>query len=204
MIQIEVSYMLEEHPNIELYIDAGSPTQNSALEQMLAALPLDLLVKKTLQSAGVQQAVMLTLLVTHDEAMREMNSQYRQQNKTTDVLSFPLLEQPLVDAPADQLWKAASADEYEGAAASPPPAKSRPAFVTPPELLLNLGDIVISWPSVEQQAAAARHEPSYELLYLLAHGLLHLIGYDDVSEAGFEAMVSLQQSVLGELGQEAG
>jgi probable rRNA maturation factor len=197
--------MQEEHPQIELYINAGGDARNAALEKRLAALPLDQLVKRTLQIAGIQQEVMLTLLITDDEAMREMNSQYRQQNKATDVLSFPLLEKPLVDAPAEHLWVSARGQagvegEKEVNAADD---KSRPAFVTPSELLMNLGDIIISWPTVERQAGEAGHSPDYELLYLLAHGVLHLVGYDDASEAGYQAMVSLQQRVLEALGQKA-
>jgi probable rRNA maturation factor len=183
--------MQEEHPQIELYIDAGGAAQDSAIEQVLAALPLDPVVKRTLQTAGIQQPVMLTLLITNDAAIREMNNQYRQHNEATDVLSFPLLEQPLVDAPTELLWMNAA------------PAKSSPAFVVYPELLMNLGDIVISWPTVERQAVAAGHSSSYELLYLLAHGVLHLVGYNDTSEAGYQAMVSMQQSVLEALGQKA-
>ncbi len=188
--------MQKEHPQIELYIDAGSDAQNAALEQRLAALPLDPLVLKTLEVTGIQQAVMLTLLITSDEAIRDMNNQYRKQNIATDVLSFPLLEQPLVAAPAEQLWMPAEGEEA-GA------EKSRPAFVTPPELLMNLGDIIISWPSVERQAAQAGHSSNYELLYLLVHGILHLVGYDDAGESGYQAMVSLQQGVLEALGQKA-
>jgi probable rRNA maturation factor len=197
-------YMQEEHPQIELYIDAGSDAQNSAIEQVLAELPVDLVVKRTLQAAGVQQAVMLTLLITNDEAIREMNNQYRQQNKATDVLSFPLLEQPLVDAPPEQLWTDAGAGEVgAGGEANVAPESNRPVFVTPAELLMNLGDIIVSWPTVKRQAAEAGHSSSYELLYLLAHGVLHLVGYDDASEAGYQAMVSIQQSVLEALGQKA-
>ena len=128
-----------------------------------------------------------------------MNKQYRQQDKATDVLSFPLLEQPLVNAPAEQLWMPAESEE--GAAAGQ--EKSAPAFVTPAELLTNLGDIVISWPTVERQAKEAGHSSGYELLYLVAHGVLHLVGYDDQSEAGYHAMVAIQQTVLEAVGQKA-
>ncbi|MFL5692948.1 MAG: rRNA maturation RNase YbeY, partial [Ktedonobacteraceae bacterium] len=138
--------MQEEHPQIELYIDVGNKAQNSAIEQMLAELPLDQVVKKTLQTAGIQQPIMLTLLITNDDSIRDMNKQYRQQDKATDVLSFPLLEQPLVNAPIEQLWTPAESEE--GAATGQ--EKGTPAFVTPPELLTNLGDIVISWPTVER------------------------------------------------------
>lgn len=191
--------MQEEHPQIELYIDAGNKAQNSAIEQMLAELPLDQVIKKTLQTAGVQQPIMLTLLITNDDSIRDMNKQYRQQDKATDVLSFPLLEQPLVNAPAEQLWMPTESEE--GAAAGQ--EKSVPAFVTPAELLTNLGDIVISWPTVERQAKEAGHSSGYELLYLVAHGVLHLVGYDDQSEAGYQAMVAIQHTVLEAVGQKA-
>jgi probable rRNA maturation factor len=191
--------MQEEHPQIELYIDAGNKAQNSAIEQMLAELPLDQVVKKTLRTAGIQQPIMLTLLITNDDSIRDMNKQYRQQDKATDVLSFPLLERPLVAAPAEQLWTPAESEE--GAAAGQ--EKGAPAFVTPSELLMNLGDIVISWPTVERQAKEAGHNSSYELLYLVAHGVLHLVGYDDQSEAGYQAMVAMQHTVLEAVGQKA-
>jgi len=52
---------------------------------------------------------------------------------------------------------------------------------------------------VLRQAAQAGHDPVYELLYLLSHGTLHLVGYDDQTEAGYEAMVRLQETVLQEI-----
>ena len=66
-----------------------------------------------------------------------------------------------------------------------------------------LGDIVISWPTVQRQAREAGHDAIYELLYLTAHGTLHLIGYDDSSEAGYAAMVQIQERVLQIMGQKA-
>ncbi len=187
--------MHTDHPQIELYITVGSDEQNTAIEHMLNTLNVDLVVQRTLQMADVTQPVMLTLLITDDDAIRDMNKQYRNQNKPTDVLSFPLLDKPLVNAPADQLWLP---QEGKGQTTTP-----EPTFVTPPELVTNLGDIVISWPTVVRQASEADHSPSYELLYLIAHGVLHLVGYDDQSEAGYQAMVQMQQAVLQEPGQKA-
>jgi probable rRNA maturation factor len=192
--------MNEQHPEIELYVNAGTDEDNTAIQQLLDALELDLVVHNTLLAAGVRQAVMLTLLITDDEGIRDLNNQYRQQNKPTDVLSFPLLEQPLVDAPAEQLWTA----NGEGAGGSQEANEvSRPAFVTPAELITNLGDIVVSWPMVLRQAATAGHSAEYELLYLIAHGVLHLVGYDDQSEAGYNKMVAIQQTVLQSAGMKA-
>ncbi|HJT58509.1 MAG TPA: rRNA maturation RNase YbeY, partial [Ktedonobacteraceae bacterium] len=144
------------------------------------------------------QPALVTLVVTNDAMIQDLNKRYRQQDKPTDVLSFPLLEKPMVHAPADQLWAFA-----EDAGEASEARNNIPEFVTPAELLLNLGDIAISWPTVVRQAAEVGHTAIYELLYLLAHGVLHLVGYDDVTEAGYRAMVNIQRAVLEAMGWKA-
>ena len=191
--------MQDQYPQIELSINTGNDKQNAAIEHVLDSCGVELVVKNTLQAAGVTEPAILTLLITSDDALRDLNRQYRQQDKATDVLSFPLLDKPLVNAPADQLWMTPEGEEEDRAAQE----GSRPVFMTPPELPTNLGDIVISWPTVLRQASEAGHSPTYELLYLISHGVLHLIGYDDQSEAGYSAMVNIQQSVLEAMGQKA-
>lgn len=181
---------MHEHPQIELYVSVGNDTENAVVERELENVDLDAVVMKTLHTVGIEQAIMLTLLITDDAGIQEMNKQYRTQDKPTDVLSFPLLDKPLVQAPAEQLW-----EPQEGAE-----SEQTPAFVNPPGTVTNLGDIVMSWPTLVQQAKEAGHSPLYELLYLLAHGVLHLVGYDDYNEAGYQAMVHIQQSVLQSIG----
>jgi len=61
---------------------------------------------------------------------------------------------------------------------------------------LHLGDIAISRDAVVRQAAAAGHSVAWECAYLFAHGLLHLMGYDDSTDAGYRAMVAHQEAVL--------
>ena len=191
--------MQDQYSQIELSINTGNDEQNAAIEHVLDSCGVDLAVKNTLQVAGVTEPAILTLLITSDDAIRDLNRQYRQQDKATDVLSFPLFDKPLVNAPADQLWMTPEGEEEDQAAHE----GSRPVFMTPPELPTNLGDIVISWPTVLRQASEAGHSPTYELLYLISHGVLHLVGYDDQSEAGYSAMVNIQQSVLEAMGQKA-
>ena len=191
--------MQEQYPQIELSINTGNDKQNAAIEHVLDSCGVELVVKNTLQAAGVTEPAILTLLITSDDAIRDLNRQYRQQDKATDVLSFPLLDKPLVNAPADQLWMTPEGEEEDRTAHE----GNRPVFMTPPELPTNLGDIVISWPTVLRQASEADHSPTYELLYLISHGVLHLIGYDDQSEAGYSTMVNIQQSVLEAMGQKA-
>src|SRR5947209_20577922 len=190
--------MQDQYPQIELSVNTGNNEQNTAIEHLFDSYVVELVVKNTLQAAGITEPVTLTLLITSDDAIRNLNRQYRQQDNATDVLSFPLQDKPLVNAPADQLWMAPESEEEDQAIQE----RNRPAFMAPPELPTNLGDIVISWPTVLRQASEAAHSSTYELLYLISHGVLHLIGYDDQSEAGYSAMVNIQQSVLEAMGQK--
>ncbi len=191
--------MEEIDPQLEFYVDTNNERWDASIQQMFSPVEPNAVVKCTLQKTGITQPVMLTLLITDDSTIQDMNKQYREQNKPTDVLSFPLLEQPLVKAPADQLWAPSTEDEGERRTIE----EKTPAFVTPPDMITNLGDIVISWPTLIRQATEAGHTTRYELFFLLAHGVLHLIGYDDQNEAGYQAMVSIQQSVLEAVGQKA-
>jgi|ERR1051326_1306656 probable rRNA maturation factor len=184
---------MEELSVIELYISTGNDQENTTVERMLSSVNLDDIVLHTLRTVGITQQVMLTLLITDNDGIRDMNKQYRNISKATDVLSFPLSEKPLVEAPEDQLWEPQESDGGAGAS----------AFVSPPGDVLNLGDIVMSWPTLVQQAQDAGHSSLYELLYLLCHGVLHLVGYDDQTESGYQAMVSLQERILREIGQKA-
>ncbi len=188
---------MSEHSQIELYVTVGNDQQNASIEALLSSAPVDAVVAQTLQAVHVTQPVMLTLLITNDEGIRDMNKQYREQDKPTDVLSFPLLDVPLAQAPPEQLWMP---PEDQDVAPTKPQV---PAFVTPPDAITNLGDVIMSWPTLAQQATDAGHTPVYELLYLLSHGVLHLVGYDDQSEAGYQAMVGIQQAVLRAVGQKA-
>ena len=184
---------MQDHPLIDLYVTVGNNRENSQIEQILSSVNLDDIVLHTLEEAGIHQPIVLTLLITDDSGIRDMNKQYREQDKPTDVLSFPLLEKPLVEAPADQLWTPQPTEE----------GQQTPDFVTPPGMVMNLGDIIMSWPTIVRQAAEAGHDPLVELLYLLSHGVLHLVGYDDHTEAGYQAMIHIQHSVLHKLGYKA-
>jgi probable rRNA maturation factor len=191
--------MPDNQIHLDCTINLNDAESDAALQRILASGLLEQTVSRTLQAVSVSQAVTLSLVITDDSEMQALNRQYRRQDKTTDVLSFPLLDEPLVDAPADQLWQSGEdfleegeANEDEGHIDN----GSRPAFITPADMPTSLGDIVISWPTVRRQAEQAGHPAAYELLYLLSHGTLHLVGYDDQTEEGYRAMVRLQESIM--------
>lgn len=184
--------MQEHDVQLDCYVNLEGVEDDAALQHILSSQLVEHVVRQTLLTVGLLQPVTISLVITDDAEIQSLNLQYRHQNKPTDVLSFPLLDAPLVQAPADELWQA---DEDS---ADVTPFQSAP-FVTPPEMATNLGDIMISWPTVQRQAREAHHSPVYELLYLLAHGVLHLVGYDDQTEAGYRAMVRLQEAVLQDI-----
>jgi len=107
------------------------------------------------------------LRLADDLAIQQLNHQYRQQNKPTDVLSFAALEANL-------------------------PQHKEVAMSTP----LYLGDIVISIDTAQRQAQERGHSLSTELPWLAAHGLLHLLGWDHPDEATLQQMLNQQLILL--------
>jgi probable rRNA maturation factor len=200
-------YMLEPgleagSPVIDVYINTDSEEENSVAAKLLDRLDVEHLVRRTLQTVNVAQAVTLTLMISGDTEIQTLNRQYRAQDKPTDVLSFPLLEEPLVKAPADWLWQTPEETGETEEPAEEAEQVAIPVFVTPAELSTHLGDIVISWPTTIRQANEAGHAIADELLFLLCHGILHLVGYDDQTEAGYTEMVRLQKEILARIGKE--
>jgi probable rRNA maturation factor len=65
--------------------------------------------------------------------------------------------------------------------------------------LAPLGDIVISLETAKRQAVAQRHSYRREVAWLLLHGTLHLLGYEDTTEDGLQCMIVRQEAAMGEL-----
>jgi probable rRNA maturation factor len=172
----------ESWADLSIFVDAEAGEEARRLNQPL----LTQVVEQVLKLTGIERPVEVTLLVQGDEGLRKLNHEYRSQDQSTDVLSFPLLDEPLVQAPAEELWQEVNPPDVQ--------------FVTAPGLPLHLGDVAISYPTVVRQAAQAGHSPLYEFAFLLAHGVLHLVGYDDQTEAGYRRMVELQSAALRQIG----
>lgn len=113
----------------------------------------------------------LSLRLTDDTEIQELNAQYRHQNKPTDVLAFAALE---VDIP--QLVEMRS------------------------QLPLYLGDIALSVDTAKRQAQQQNHPLQTELAWLAAHGLLHLLGWDHPDEESLLQMLDRQSDMLQVVG----
>ena len=185
--------MAHNSSHVELSIELDTEDDEQKIKHLLSTLPLENVVLQTLSQAAIERPVVVALLITNDATIQSLNKRYRNQDKSTDVLSFPLLEKPVVHAPMDQLWM--KAELLEGVE-----FPTQQIFITPPDITTHLGDIVISWPMVQRQSSEVGHDPAYELLFLISHGVLHLIGYDDQTQTGYQAMIRIQQSVLDAIG----
>ena len=128
------------------------------------------LVKESLRAHSLEAQVELSLLVTDDATVRELNKTYRGKDKATDVLSFAL-----------------EADRRGGAAAG---------FVMPPGEMVHLGEVIVSYPKAVEQAAERLHPVEDELALLVVHGVLHLLGYDHDKPGREREMRSLEHRVL--------
>lgn len=150
------------------------------------------LLEKLLRIAGDKEDVkrgIVTLTLTDDEGIRELNRQYRGLDKPTDVLSFSMLEGEEADISFEGEYEVVEGDEEEsdGVVGADPFADM-------------IGDIVISVPRAEAQAAEYGHSFERELGFLFVHGFLHLLGYDHGNEEEEREMFGKQEDVLKEAG----
>ncbi len=130
-------------------------------------------VRGALLAHGAGTGMELSLLITDDATVRALNSRYRGQDRNTDVLSFAL--------------------EADGASGI---ADGDAGFVMPPGEMAQLGEVIVSYPTAAQQAAERDQPVEEELELLVAHGVLHLLGYDHDRPAKEREMRSLEQKAL--------
>lgn len=132
----------------------------------------------------------VSMVLVDDARMAALNQQYRGLAGTTDVLSFPMLEDAGADENADETGHPVSGNDV--------------GVPLPPEPELLLGDIVISVPRALNQAAGYGNSLQQELVFLAVHGMLHLLGYDDETDPGAALMMERARQVMDKLGLGAG
>jgi len=143
------------------------------------------------------RAYELALYLTTDAEIRALNRDYRGVDAPTDVLSFGYVDVALTPSPSPTLWE-------RGACVPPrPPAGEGDTGGEGNPDLPPLGDIAISVETARRQAPLNGHDLLTELLMLALHGTLHLMGYDDSTDAARAAMNGRAVSVLRTLGYPA-
>ena len=130
-----------------------------------------------LSGEGLRGAIEVGVRITGDAELHQLNRDFRGVDAPTDVLSFA---------------------EEEGEEDLDP-------FILPPEEeeeepARYLGDLAISYERIVAQAAEYGHSRRRELCYLMAHGLLHLLGYDHEEQAEAAEMREHEERYMAELG----
>ena len=130
-------------------------------------------LKKCFEEEGlIDSKLIMTITFTTPEEIRKINKQYRDVDKATDVLSFPMFEKAELDE------KIKNKDFlYEDV----------------------LGDVIISIDKVKEQAEEYGHSFERELSYMLVHGFYHLMGYDHIEEEDKKIMRPKEEKILNEL-----
>ena len=126
-------------------------------------------ILETLDYEGMENDVEVSVTFVDDKGIQELNNKFRKKDAPTDVLSFPLFD-------------------YEG-------ESDEPIF---DELSHNLGDIVISLERAMAQANEFGHSFEREVAFLVAHSMLHLLGYDHETGEEDEADMRRRQSDIME------
>lgn len=135
-------------------------------------------IKKVLEQCfkeeGMEKSkIYVSITLTTPEHIHEINKQYRNVDRATDVLSFPIFEKEEIDE------------------------KIRTQNFEHEDVL---GDIIISIEKVKEQAVEYGHSFEREFAYMLVHGFYHLMGYDHIQEADKVIMRAKEEKVLEKLG----
>ena len=113
----------------------------------------------------------ISILLTTPEHIKELNKQFRNIDKETDVLSFPMFEKEEIES-----LKHNTIDNVD-----------------------ILGDMVISIPKVKEQAEEYGHSFERELSYMVVHSFYHLMGYDHIKEEDKQVMRPKEEFILDKL-----
>ena len=132
-------------------------------------------VNMALAAEGVDVPCLVSVMLTDDEGIRRVNREFRDVDRATDVLSFPLNE--LVPGYFDR--SLCEKDMDSGA--------------------ILLGDMMISVPRCEEQGREFGHGYEREIQYLTVHSVLHLLGYDHVDEGEMKRqMRQREKEIMGD------
>lgn len=129
-------------------------------------------ITAALREEQVGEACEVSVLLTDNEGIHELNRDYRGVDRPTDVLSFP----------ANEL----APGKFDADLCEEDPETGR----------LFLGDMAISLEKCEAQAAEYGHSFERELMYLTVHSTLHLLGYDHVDEAEMKRQMRGREDVI--------
>ena len=132
-------------------------------------------VNMALNAEKIEVPCAVSVMLTDENGIREMNKNFRNVDSSTDVLSFPMNELTPGEFNADECER----DMDTGA--------------------VLLGDMMISVPQCEKQGEEFGHGYKREIMYLAVHSVLHLLGYDHADEGEMKKkMRAREKEIMGD------
>ena len=111
-------------------------------------------------------SIYFDIVFCDNEKIHEINVEYRKKDRPTDVITFALF----ADSPKEE------------------------RFIFDGEI--NLGEIIVSLDKTKEQANDKEHSFEEELYFLISHGLMHLLGFDHLTDEDLEYMLSWQSKSM--------
>ena len=137
-------------------------------------------VSRTLQRVLPEKDCQVSLVIADDVTVRCLNRDYRGLDELTDVLAF----------------STSHGGQWEGKGEPPGKAPQELSFVMPAQEPQHLGEVIISYPQVVQQAREHAVGIEDELALLIVHGVLHLVGFDHRELQQEAEMRAKEQEIL--------
>lgn len=158
---------------MKILIEEGTGYKTEVLERV---------AKRALELEGVdEERIEISLTFVEPEEIKEINSQFRNIDKVTDVLSFPQFSD------VGELKKEIEALDY-----------NREDFELEEDELseIPIGDVVICTQRAKEQAEEFGHSLDREIVYLFVHSILHLLGYDHMQEDEKAVMRAREEEIM--------
>ena len=137
-------------------------------------------VEKALICSNAPIGSTVSIFITTDNIIRELNTVHRGLDETTDVLAFSFVHE----------------GKYYGDPKNIGEPRIDTCFKLPPGESETLGEIIISYQQAERQSQEAKHSLENELAKLITHGTLHLMGYDHLKPDERVEMEALEKEIL--------
>ena len=145
---------------------------DEGLEGCLEESWLQSVAEQVLVAQDAGSRVELGLVITSQERIQQLNLSYLGKDEPTDVLAFSTVEEIGADSPP---------------------------FVTPPDGITHLGEVIISYPQAVTQAEEHRHPIQREIAILIIHGVLHLLGYEHDKPEPKRLMSTREKEILSHI-----
>lgn len=160
---------------IDVELDIGLPWGSSGFGQNEVEKSVDAAVRfaAIAELADPVVPVSVSVKLSDNAEVHALNREWRDKDKPTNVLSFPMLDDDEIDALLDGTYNA-------------------------PEILL--GDIILAYETCAAEAAEKEISIAHHATHLVIHGMLHLLGHDHIDDEEAEAMEALEVKALASMG----